>query len=82
MDSIRAPQISGNKSLSDVTKDVCDIMERKPQKFWWFGISLALSALTLGIISISYQISTGIGTWGLNKTVGWAFDITNFNLLA
>ena len=20
----------------------------------------------------------GIGTWGLNKTVGWAFDITNF----
>ena len=21
---------------------------------------------------------TGIGTWGLNKTVGWAFDITNF----
>ena len=19
-----------------------------------------------------------IGTWGLNKTVGWAFDITNF----
>ena len=39
---------------------------------------MALSALTLGIISISYQISTGIGTWGLNKTVGWAFDITNF----
>ncbi|MCP5115546.1 MAG: polysulfide reductase NrfD, partial [bacterium] len=24
------------------------------------------------------QIATGIGTWGLNKTVGWAFDITNF----
>ena len=25
-----------------------------------------------------YTISTGIGTWGLNKTVGWAWDITNF----
>ncbi len=78
MDSIRVPQISGNKSLSDVTIDVCDIMERKPQKYWWFGISLSLSALTLGIICVAYQISTGIGTWGLNKTVGWAFDITNF----
>jgi molybdopterin-containing oxidoreductase family membrane subunit len=22
-------------------------------------------------------VSTGIGTWGLNKTVGWAWDITN-----
>jgi hypothetical protein len=24
-----------------------------------------------------YTVSTGIGTWGLNKTVGWAWDITN-----
>jgi molybdopterin-containing oxidoreductase family membrane subunit len=23
-------------------------------------------------------MATGIGTWGLNRTVGWAFDITNF----
>ncbi|MBS2025602.1 MAG: polysulfide reductase NrfD, partial [Deltaproteobacteria bacterium] len=23
-------------------------------------------------------IATGIGTWGLNRTIGWAFDITNF----
>ena len=27
---------------------------------------------------IIYTISTGIGVWGLNKTVGWAWDITNF----
>jgi hypothetical protein len=26
---------------------------------------------------IIYTVSTGIGTWGLNKTVGWAWDITN-----
>ena len=25
-----------------------------------------------------YVISTGIGVWGMNQTVGWAFDITNF----
>ena len=25
-----------------------------------------------------YTIGTGIGVWGLNKTVGWAWDITNF----
>ena len=28
--------------------------------------------------AIGYQFATGIGTWGLNRTVGWAFDITNF----
>jgi hypothetical protein len=32
----------------------------------------------LGLSCIIYTVSTGIGTWGLNKTVGWAWDITNF----
>ena len=27
---------------------------------------------------VAYQIKTGIGVWGLNKTMGWGFDITNF----
>jgi molybdopterin-containing oxidoreductase family membrane subunit len=53
-------------------------MERKPTWLWWLGFGLSLSALALGLASVSYQIATGIGTWGLNKTVGWAFDITNF----
>ncbi len=26
----------------------------------------------------AYQISTGVGVWGLNSPVGWAWDITNF----
>jgi hypothetical protein len=31
----------------------------------------------LGIGCITYTIYRN-GTWGLNKTVGWAWDITNF----
>ena len=27
---------------------------------------------------MAYTIGTGIGVWGLNKTVNWAWDITNF----
>jgi molybdopterin-containing oxidoreductase family membrane subunit len=27
---------------------------------------------------MAYTIGTGIGAWGLNKTVDWAWDITNF----
>ncbi len=76
--SIRESQIHGDKNHTDVTNDVCHIMERKPTWLWWLGFTLAMSALTLGFVSVSYQIMTGVGTWGLNKTVGWAFDITNF----
>ncbi|HNO71747.1 MAG TPA: polysulfide reductase NrfD, partial [Bacteroidia bacterium] len=28
--------------------------------------------------SLAYTVGTGIGAWGANKTVGWAWDITNF----
>ena len=31
-----------------------------------------------GVGCMIYTITTGIGVWGLNKTVGWAWDITNF----
>lgn len=76
--SVREPLVHGLKSLSKVTDDVIGIMDRKPTGLWWLGFLLAASALILGIVSVTYQFMTGIGTWGLNKTVGWAFDITNF----
>src|SRR5438093_1225525 len=73
-----APLIAGNKSAADVTRDVCGALDARPSALWWLGLALSSSALILGIAAVSYQIGTGIGTWGLNTTVGWAFDITNF----
>ncbi len=78
VETVREPLVHGNKNLKTVTNDVVGIMDKKPTGLWWIGFLIAASALTLGIVAVSYQIMTGIGTWGLNKTVGWAFDITNF----
>ncbi|MBN9657596.1 MAG: polysulfide reductase NrfD [Acidobacteria bacterium] len=72
------PLVSGHKSLVEVTDDVCRPMERRPGLVWWAAFAVAFSMLLLGMAAISYEIATGIGTWGLNTTVGWAFDITNF----
>ncbi|HVH27760.1 MAG TPA: NrfD/PsrC family molybdoenzyme membrane anchor subunit [Vicinamibacterales bacterium] len=74
----RVPLIAGNKVSADVTRDVLSALDTKPSALWWGGLALSMSALGLGTLAIVYQISTGIGTWGLNRTVGWAFDITNF----
>ena len=73
-----APLIRGNKSAADVTRDVCGALDAKPTLLWWLGLALSVSALMLGVVAVAYQTATGIGTWGLNRTVGWAFDITNF----
>jgi molybdopterin-containing oxidoreductase family membrane subunit len=73
-----APLITGGKRAADVTRDVCSPVERKPTGLWWAGFAVALCALLCGVACVTYQIATGIGTWGLNRTVGWGFDITNF----
>jgi len=75
---LRKPLILGNKTYSDVTHDVCAPFEKKSSIAWWITFFAALSMLIVGIVAVTYQIQTGIGTWGLNNTVGWAFDITNF----
>ncbi|MEE8348674.1 MAG: NrfD/PsrC family molybdoenzyme membrane anchor subunit [Acidobacteriota bacterium] len=76
--SLRKPLIGGHKSLGDVTDDVARPLERRATGLWWMAFLTALTVLGIGVIAVSYQIYTGIGTWGLNRTVGWGFDITNF----
>lgn len=73
-----APLILGDKTAADVTRDVCAPLERKATPLWWAAFLASLALTGIGMLSIGYQVMTGIGTWGLNKTVGWAFDITNF----
>jgi len=72
------PLIGGAKTPARVTLDVCAPLERGPTGLWWAGLSAALGVLAFGTWAVAYQIATGIGTWGLNRTVGWGFDITNF----
>jgi molybdopterin-containing oxidoreductase family membrane subunit len=73
-----APWIAGNKNAAQVTAEICAPLERRAGWAWWLAFLLAFSFLVLGVVAVSYQISMGIGTWGLNRSVGWAFDITNF----
>src|ERR1019366_6563384 len=72
------PLIEGNKTLAQVTADVCAPLERRAGPLWWAAFLVSFGFLLLGIAAVTYQSIVGIGTWGLNRSVGWAFDITNF----
>ena len=76
--AIREPLILGDKSYHDITQDVVGPIESAAPRAWYLLISIAGVIAIWGLGCITYLISTGIGTWGLNKTVGWAWDITNF----
>ena len=70
--------VDGNPSLRDITDDIARPMEARPGKGWWicFGIAFLYLLNLLGMVT--YLFANGIGVWGLNNSVGWAFDITNF----
>ena len=75
---VREPLVTGGKTYHDITHDVCRQVEAKPNIRW--GIALAISLFFLGVFiySVYRTLWFGIGEWGLNKTVDWAWDITNF----
>ena len=75
---IREPLITGDKSYHQITKDVVAPIEGKANKAWWMVFGISLVAFLWGIGCLAYTVGVGIGTWGLNKTVDWAWDITNF----
>ncbi|BDD10462.1 molybdopterin oxidoreductase [Fulvitalea axinellae] len=76
--SVRDPLVTGGKTIKDVTEDVCIRVEGAPTKGWMMGMTLALTALGIGGYAVARLLWDGIGMWGLNKTIGWAWDITNF----
>jgi molybdopterin-containing oxidoreductase family membrane subunit len=76
---IREPLITGeNITYAQITEDVLRPVENKPTKAWWIGFTVASLGALLWVVAVSYTFWFGIGTWGLNKTVGWAWDITGF----
>ncbi len=75
---LRLPLVDGAKSPGEVTEDVCRPLEGKAGGLWWLAFLVAASVLALGAAAVGYLFMTGVGVWGLNRTVGWGFDITNF----
>src|SRR6201994_4470758 len=76
---IREPLITGNDiTYAKITNDVLRPVENMPTKAWWIGFTVASIAACLWVFAVSWTFWYGIGSWGLNKTVGWAWDIAGF----
>ena len=75
---VRGVLIKGNKSYSDITREVLKPMNDKTPLWWWVTAFLATGALFWGVWGFYTTISTGIGTWGLNNNVAWGWAIINF----
>jgi Ni/Fe-hydrogenase subunit HybB-like protein len=75
---IRKPLIEGTKTYQSITSDILDPMTNRAGKVWYLGMTLSTAAMLFGLAMMSWTVWQGIGTWGENRTVGWAFEITTF----
>ncbi len=74
----RAPLVLGDRTFGEVTDTVCGYIEKGPGRWWLPAFGLAAGVAGLMPLMILYLAITGVGVWGLNNQVGWAWDITNF----
>ena len=72
--TLRPPLIEGDKSIAQVTHDVCAPMEARPTGLWWAALAVSSSLLLLGAVAIAYQIAVGVGTSSrASRVVVWRF---------
>ncbi|MEQ1909649.1 MAG: NrfD/PsrC family molybdoenzyme membrane anchor subunit [Vicinamibacterales bacterium] len=71
--------IAPGHTFTSVTDKISSIVltQRTPIGYY-LALLTAAGVAGLLLISLSYLVVKGIGIWGNNIPVGWAFDITNF----
>jgi len=75
---LREPLIQGSKTYKQITDDIVAGTEGKLGLRYIFWTGIAATIALFGLFCLTWTVCYGIGTWGINRTVGWAWDITNF----
>jgi molybdopterin-containing oxidoreductase family membrane subunit len=70
--------VEGNPPLADLDNTISQPLDQKPDKTFLIAISITGTLLLIGVICVGLTFYYGIGMWGNNQPVGWAFGIINF----
>jgi len=79
VDESRLPVLKGGYSYASISDKISDIVLTRPTHWGWIaGFALCSALLLLFIASIAWLFHKGVGIWGVDIPVAWAFAITNF----
>jgi Ni/Fe-hydrogenase subunit HybB-like protein len=78
-EATRPPIIGPGHSFASVTDHISSIvLTRGAPRGWYIGFAVVFSMTMMLFYSLGYLVLMGVGIWGENIPVGWAFDIINF----
>jgi Ni/Fe-hydrogenase subunit HybB-like protein len=73
------PIIAPGHTFGSVTDKIASLVLTKKTPFAWFlGFGVAFALLNMLLVALAYLLFKGVGIWGINIPVGWAFAIINF----
>ncbi|MEO6394023.1 MAG: NrfD/PsrC family molybdoenzyme membrane anchor subunit [Pyrinomonadaceae bacterium] len=73
------PIIGPGHTFATITDKISALtLKRRTPLGWYLGFAFFFGLAQLLAMTVTYLVTTGIGIWGNNVPVGWAFDIINF----
>jgi molybdopterin-containing oxidoreductase family membrane subunit len=75
---VRQPLVLNNRTMGWISEYISSIVEGKTPTWWYVSMAISVPLTLVCLALLGYLISTGVGVWGNNHPVGWAWDITNF----
>jgi len=79
VDESRLKVLKGAYSYASISDKISDIVLTRPTHWGFHAVSALCTVLTiLFVIAIIYLFYEGVGIWGIDIPIAWAFAITNF----
>ncbi|MEW6210967.1 MAG: NrfD/PsrC family molybdoenzyme membrane anchor subunit [Acidobacteriota bacterium] len=73
-----APVIMPGHTFKSVTDKIASIaLGRRTPMGWIIGFFISFAIFMVMMYTLGYLLMVGVGIWGNNQPVGWAFDIIN-----
>jgi Ni/Fe-hydrogenase subunit HybB-like protein len=74
----KPPVLIGSIRPGELDDQVLSHLYKKPPRAWFIAFACTSTAFIIGLSLIGYTFAVGIGVWGNNIPVAWAFAIINF----
>ena len=75
---VRGPLILGNKDYRQITSDIIAPIDNKTPGWWKVAMAVSFGMASLGFFALYYTVRYGLGTWAVNNSVAWGWEIINF----
>jgi Ni/Fe-hydrogenase subunit HybB-like protein len=76
---VERPIVGPGHTFATVTDKIASlVLTKKTPLGWFFGFAVSFAVLNMLLVALGYLLFKGVGIWGINIPVGWAFAIINF----